>query len=156
MLKFCNFYLRLLDVFTLPNLSKGPELQHLTLKHNVAKTQKSICDIISIELFSYILVGLKSECWLQWSAANRVVSVENSVCSIILMAVSNCIMPEQQVALAAGVAALNASPHWPRGFGQGSRVRALSGHRPGSRPMGRGGQQQGAVVVGQMIYRQAG
>lgn len=69
-----------------------------------------------------------------------VVSVENSLCSIILMAVSNCIMPEQQVALAAGVAALMVSPHWPTSFGQGSWVRALSGHRLGSWPTGQPGQ----------------
>jgi len=65
-------------------------------------------------------------------------------------------MPEQQVALAAGVVALTASPHWSKESGQGSRVRALSGHGPGSWPMGRAGQQRGAVVVRQMIYRGAG
>lgn len=79
--------------------------------------------------------------------------MENSLCSIILMAVSNCIIPEQQVALAAGVATLTASPHWPRGSGQGSRVRALSGHRLGSWPTG---QWWGATVVRRMIYRCTG
>lgn len=69
------------------------------------------------------------------------VSVENSACSIILKAVSNRIMPEQQVALAGEVAALMASPHWPKGSGQGSWVRALSGHRLGSWPMGGFGEQ---------------
>ena len=33
---------------------------------------------------------------------------------------------------------------------------ALSGHRPGSWPMGRAGQWWGAVVVRRMIYRCAG
>lgn len=85
-------------------------------------------------------VGCSDQHPLEWSAPIGVVSVENSLCSIILMAVSNCIMPEQQVALAAGVEALMGSPHWPRVFGQGSWVRALSGHRIGSWPMGRAGQ----------------
>ncbi|KAJ4943584.1 hypothetical protein JOQ06_006083 [Pogonophryne albipinna] len=68
------------------------------------------------DIVSALGAGLK--CWLQWPAAIGVVSVENYLCSIILMAVSNCIIPEQQVALAAGVIALTASPHWPRGSGQ--------------------------------------
>lgn len=50
------------------------------------------------------------------SAAIGVVSVENSPCFIILMAVSNCIMSEQQVALAAEVAAPTASPPLVEGF----------------------------------------
>ncbi|KAI9517319.1 hypothetical protein NQZ68_004536 [Dissostichus eleginoides] len=75
---------------------------------------KDIEDIVPIPAAPF--KGLK--CWLQWSAAIGVVSVENYLCSIILMAVSNCIIPEQQVALAAGVIALTASPHWPRGSGQ--------------------------------------
>lgn len=53
------------------------------------------------------------------SAAIGVVSVENPPCFIILMAVSNCIISEQQVAPAAEVVAPTASPHWPRGSGQG-------------------------------------
>lgn len=58
------------------------------------------------------------------SAAIGVVSVENSLCFIILMAVSNCIMSEQQVAPAAEVAAPTAWPPlaeglWPRLTGQG-------------------------------------
>lgn len=65
-------------------------------------------------------------------------------------------MPEQQVARAAGVVALMASPHWSRDSGQGSRVRALSGHRLGSWPMGRAGQLRGAGLVRQMIYRRGG
>lgn len=54
-----------------------------------------------------------------WSAAIGVASVENPPCFIILMAVSNCIISEQQVAPAAEVAAPTALPHWPRGSGQG-------------------------------------
>lgn len=50
------------------------------------------------------------------SAAIGVVSVENSPCFIILMAVSNCIMSEQQVAPAAEVAAPAASPPLAEGF----------------------------------------
>ena len=65
------------------------------------------------------LVRLKPVLAALRSAVIGLVSVENSLCFIILMAVSNCIMPEQQVALAAGVAALTAAPHWPRGSGQG-------------------------------------
>lgn len=45
--------------------------------------------------------------------------MENPPLSIILMAVSNCIIPEQQVAPAAGVAALAAAPRWPGFTGQG-------------------------------------
>lgn len=142
--------------FTLPTW-KGPELQQLNHNMDVRrKTQKR-------HLWHNIKRGHFPTFWRGWSqrwplcsAAIGVVSVENSLCSIILMAVSNCIMPEQQVALAAGVAALTASPHWPRGSGQGYRVRALSGHRPGFWPMGRAGQQWGAVVVGRMIYRRSG
>lgn len=50
-----------------------------------------------------------------------VVSVENFVCSIILMAVSNCFMPEQQVALAEGVVA----PNGPAPLAQGLRPRFM-------------------------------
>lgn len=105
--------------FTLPTW-KGPEL--LQLKHNMdvrRKTQKRhLWHNIKRGHFLTFWLGW-SQRWPLWSAAIGVVSVENSLCSIILMAVSNCIMSEQQVALAAGVAALTASPHWPRGSGQG-------------------------------------
>lgn len=88
-------------------------------KKHPKKHKKGICDIISKGPFCYILQRLKATLAALWSAAIGAVSVENSPCFIILMAVSNCIMPEQQVALAAGVAAPTASPHWPRGSGQG-------------------------------------
>lgn len=121
------------------------------------QTQKGICDIISKgPIFLHCGGAEVRQCWPQWPQNIGVVSVENSLCSIILMAVSNCIIPEQQVALAEGVAALTALPHWPRGSGQGSRVRALSGRRLGSWPMGRAGQRWGAAVVRGMIYRCAG
>lgn len=86
------------------------------------------------------------------SAAIGVVSVENPPCFIILMAVSNCIISEQQVAPAAEVAAPTASPPLaeglrPRLTGQGLvRTQAWLLRRAGRR---------GAVVT-QMIYRGLG
>lgn len=82
------------------------------------KYKDHICDVISKGPFSDILEGQRLTLVTLWSAAVGVVSVENSLCFIILMAVSNCIMPKLQVALASGVTSLTASPHWPRDSGQ--------------------------------------
>lgn len=79
------------------------------------KYKDHICDVISKGPFSDILEGQRLTLVTLWSAAVGVVSVENSLCFIILMAVSNCIMPELQVALASGVASRN-----PRPIGQGT------------------------------------
>ncbi|KAJ7993514.1 hypothetical protein DPEC_G00273200 [Dallia pectoralis] len=79
------------------------------------------------------------ELWLQWSAVNGqqsavngVVSVENPQCFIMLKAVTNFIVPEQQVAQNARVVELTASAHWTKGFWPG-----VIGHSSGSRPMRR-------------------
>lgn len=80
------------------------------------KHKKGICDSTSKGRFCYILEGGKPVLPALWSAAIGVVSVENSPCFIILMAVSNCIMSEQQVAPAAEVAAPTASPPLDKGF----------------------------------------
>lgn len=104
------------------------------------KKQKGICGIISKGPFSYILDGQKPALGLLRSAGIGVVSVENSPCSIILMAVSNCIMPEQQVTLAAGVAA---SPHWKGALAKvsGSEPCPDTGLAPGQWvKLGSGGQ----------------
>lgn len=82
----------------------------------VKDTKKGICDATSKGRFCYILEGGKPLLPVLRSAAIGVVSVENSTCFIILMAVSNCIMSEQQVAPAAEVASPTALPPLAEGF----------------------------------------